>query len=74
MGVSTDLQRLVVVDFSASVCNQAVGGPVYVVCRRGVLSSRATLVMLEQGFKNVRNVEGGLSEWHRSVDPSFIMY
>jgi adenylyltransferase/sulfurtransferase len=48
--------------------------PIYVVCRRGRLSVTGTKIFLEQGFTNVKNVEGGVTEWRRHVDPSFPSY
>lgn len=48
--------------------------PVYVMCRRGILSAAATKLLLEHGFTNVRNVRGGLTAWHYDVDQSFPLY
>ena len=35
----------------------------YVICRSGGRSSKAANMMIELGFKNVYNVEGGMTAW-----------
>jgi sulfur-carrier protein adenylyltransferase/sulfurtransferase len=39
-------------------------------CQMGGRSSRATAYLLEQGFKNVANLRGGIKAWAREIDPS----
>ena len=46
----------------------------YCVCRRGHDSILATQLLLQLGFQNVYNVEGGLTAWKDTVDPVFPMY
>jgi adenylyltransferase/sulfurtransferase len=48
--------------------------PVFVVCRRGIDSVRATELLLRQGYTDVYNVSGGLEEWKKAVDPNFPSY
>uniref|UniRef100_K3WGX3 Rhodanese domain-containing protein n=1 Tax=Globisporangium ultimum (strain ATCC 200006 / CBS 805.95 / DAOM BR144) TaxID=431595 RepID=K3WGX3_GLOUD len=48
--------------------------PVFVICRRGVDSVVATQLLLASGVSNVQNVDGGYTEYARSVDPIFPMY
>jgi adenylyltransferase/sulfurtransferase len=50
--------------------------PLYVVCRRGVSSTKATLLLRERGVNKGRvlNVQGGLMSWKARVDPEFPMY
>jgi adenylyltransferase/sulfurtransferase len=49
--------------------------PIYVMCRRGIASVTATKLLLnEAGFKNVRNIDGGITEWRKSVDTNFPTY
>jgi len=49
--------------------------PIYVMCRRGIASVAATKLLLNQGgFKNVKNVDGGVTEWKKSVDSDFPTY
>jgi len=43
-------------------------------CRRGVLSTHATRLLLDHGWAQARNVQGGLTEWHHAVDASFPLY
>lgn len=39
-------------------------------CKSGARSGRATEYMLAQGFKNVKNLEGGIQAWIEEIDPS----
>ena len=53
--------------------------PIYCVCRRGIASAEATIILNEAkvsrlGIHSVFNVEGGLDSWRTSVDPSFPRY
>ncbi|MFW5697191.1 MAG: rhodanese-like domain-containing protein [Fimbriimonadaceae bacterium] len=41
-----------------------------VICRSGARSGEITDYLLGKGFKRVENMEGGMNEWARSVDPS----
>ena len=41
-----------------------------VLCRVGGRSAQATAFLLGQGYKDVRNVEGGMVEYVRTVDPT----
>jgi sulfur-carrier protein adenylyltransferase/sulfurtransferase len=45
-----------------------------VLCRVGSRSARVTAFLLGQGFETVRNVEGGINEWARQIDPSLEQY
>jgi len=47
---------------------------IVVLCRSGVRSSQATSYLLARGFKNVRNIAGGINAWARTVDPSLQLY
>ena len=46
----------------------------YTICRRGVLSQKAAIVLETMGYKQVCNVQGGLEEWARTVDHAFPTY
>ena len=39
-------------------------------CKSGVRSARALRLLREAGFKNLWNIEGGITAWSREVDPS----
>jgi len=43
---------------------------IYVMCRRGNLSTYGTKFLLENGYKNVYNIEGGINEYRSKYDPS----
>lgn len=43
-------------------------------CRSGGRSAAATKILLENGFKDVRNLVGGINEWASTVDTSMATY
>jgi adenylyltransferase/sulfurtransferase len=43
-------------------------------CRSGVRSAKALKFLREAGFKNVKNLVGGILEWSDEVDPSIPKY
>ena len=43
-------------------------------CRSGVRSAKAAQLMIESGFKNVKNLKGGILAWSDKVDPSVPKY
>lgn len=64
-------------DLTATRASEAMHGyprdtSLFVVCRRGFDSVRATDLLL-QGDVNAVNVTGGLEAWRRDVDPSFVL-
>jgi len=44
---------------------------VVMICRSGGRSGRATMFLQQQGFKNVRNLSGGMLAWRDNIDDSF---
>ena len=42
--------------------------PVYVLCHHGSRSVQVTMWLIQQGWKNVINVRGGIDEYARRVD------
>lgn len=48
--------------------------PIVVHCKMGGRSKAVLQKMTEQGFKNVRNLEGGIQAWVREIDPSLPNY
>ena len=48
--------------------------PIYVICRRGILSVKGTHLLLQKGLKQVFNIDGGLQEWTKSIDNNFPFY
>jgi adenylyltransferase and sulfurtransferase len=48
--------------------------PIFVLCRRGIDSMRATSMLLGSGYKDVVNVDGGLTAWKSHVEPTFPAY
>ncbi len=47
---------------------------VVVYCRTGARSARAADFLRDQGFANVRNLEGGIRAWSEEIDPSIPKY
>ena len=43
-------------------------------CRSGGRSSRAVAMMKERGFRNARNLSGGVIAWVTEIDPSQTKY
>jgi adenylyltransferase/sulfurtransferase len=43
-------------------------------CKSGMRSARAAAFLRDQGFKNVRNLKGGILAWIDQVDPSQMKY
>jgi rhodanese-related sulfurtransferase len=43
-------------------------------CHMGMRSMDATQFLLQQGFKNVKNLTGGINAWSMQVDPSVPKY
>ncbi len=43
-------------------------------CKSGARSAKATNLLRENGFKNVRNMKGGILAWSDKVDPSVPKY
>lgn len=43
-------------------------------CQAGGRSSRAVAYLLEQGFKNVKNLRGGMKAWTADINPNMKQY
>jgi len=43
-------------------------------CHAGGRSRRATEFLIQQGFKNVCNLRGGITAWANEIDPSMRKY
>jgi len=43
-------------------------------CHMGMRSMDATQFLLQQGFKNVKNLTGGIDAWSTQVDPTVPKY
>ena len=48
--------------------------PIYVICHHGSRSVQVTMWLVQQGWKNVFNVRGGIDEYARRVDRSVGLY
>lgn len=46
---------------------------VFVVCRRGIASVRGTKLLLEHGI-SAKNINGGVTQWQRTIDVDFPTY
>ncbi len=47
---------------------------VIVHCRTGARSGEAVEILKRNGFKNPRNLAGGINDWAKKIDPSFPLY
>ena len=47
---------------------------IIVYCHAGGRSMRATQFLLQQGFKNVSNLRGGITAWANEIDPKMPTY
>ena len=47
---------------------------IVVYCHQGVRSAAVVEYLAQLGFKNVRNLAGGLDSWARTVDPTMRRY
>lgn len=43
-------------------------------CRSGSRSANACKLLEEKGFKNVKNLKGGINEWAKKIDSSLPVY
>ena len=66
------LRKIMNNDLSSDGCSDVV--PIFVLCRRGVSSVRATHLLADAGFQFVMNIDGGLTSWVKDVNPDFPMY
>ena len=48
--------------------------PIFVICRRGIRSVQAVTMLSSLSISNIFNISGGLTSWHRDVDPHFPLY
>lgn len=47
---------------------------VIVMCRSGARSANATNFLLSEGFKDVKNLKGGVNQYARDIDDSLQIY
>lgn len=43
-------------------------------CRSGARSAEACKIMMKKGFKNPKNLVGGINRWSMLIDPSMPIY
>jgi rhodanese-related sulfurtransferase len=43
-------------------------------CHHGIRSMQAALFLRQQGFSNVRSMQGGIDAWAKDVDPNIDRY
>ena len=56
-------------DFESKISNLDKSLTYYVYCAAGVRSQKASQIMVEQGFKSVYSVKGGMKEWKKKGLP-----
>lgn len=49
-------------------------GPLVVLCHHGMRSMRAVAWLRQNGFENATNLQGGIDEWARQIEPSMATY
>ncbi len=57
---------LMPLDTLESVANLPNGGPIVLYCRSGKRSQTALDILSRKGFKDIRDLEGGISAWIKS--------
>ena len=71
----TPMSRLAQVGTEAlSEAAKAQEVPIYVICHHGSRSVQVTMWLVQQDWKNVFNVRGGIDEYARRVDRSVGLY
>jgi rhodanese-related sulfurtransferase len=71
----TPLSRLAQDGTSAlSKSAQSPDSTIYVICHHGNRSMQVTAWLVQQGWKNVFNVRGGIDEYARRIDPAVGLY
>jgi rhodanese-related sulfurtransferase len=48
--------------------------PTLCLCKAGVRSMKVASFLVQAGFQEVYNIDGGINEYSREVDPSVPMY
>lgn len=48
--------------------------PVVIICHHGIRSQQVALYLLNQGVKDVLNLNGGVARWAQDVDPMMPTY
>ena len=50
------------------------GNEIIVHCKSGVRSARICEFLIDNGYKNVKNLKGGVIAWAQEIDPSLNQY
>lgn len=48
--------------------------PVIIQCRSGKRSAQAVMVLEQQGYSNLSNLQGGILAWKEDIDPEMDVY
>ncbi|SFS73557.1 rhodanese-like domain-containing protein [Sphingobacterium wenxiniae] len=48
--------------------------PVIIQCRSGKRSAQAVMLLEQQGFDNLSNLQGGILAWKEEIDPELDVY
>lgn len=48
--------------------------PVVIQCRSGKRSAQAVMLLEQQGFTNLSNLQGGILAWKEEIDPELDVY
>ena len=48
--------------------------PIAIFCHHGMRSAQAVMWMMQNGWTNVKNIDGGIDAWAHEIDPSVGTY
>ena len=47
---------------------------IIVQCKSGIRSARICEFLIQKGYSNIKNLQGGIVAWAEQIDPSIIVY
>jgi rhodanese-related sulfurtransferase len=72
--VPSETEHIPMAELSARVTDLDPAVETVVICRSGGRSLQAAHFLARHGFRNVKNLTGGILAWSRDVDPSIQTY
>lgn len=68
------LKHIPMNDTPARMGELGIDSPIAVLCHHGMRSQRVAQYLVQNGFNNIANIEGGIEAWSRAVDASVPQY